>query len=55
MENKEINEFRNTKPHQNEDWLRNAWLQGKEAGEIAKELNISTKLVLIKLKEFGIA
>ncbi len=55
MENKEINEFRNTKPHQNEDWLRNAYLvQGKEVGEIAKELAISVKLVHIKLKEFNI-
>lgn len=53
MENQEINEFRNTKPHQQEDWLRNAYLvEGKEVGEIAKELNISTKLVHIKLKEY---
>lgn len=55
MENQEINEFRNTKPHQQEDWLRNAYLvEGKEVGEIAKELNISTKLVHIKLKEYGL-
>ena len=56
METKEVNAFRDTKPHQNEDWLRNAYLvEGKEVGEIAKELNISTKLVHIKLKEFNIA
>ena len=55
MESKEINDFRNTKPHQQESWLRNAYLvQGKEVGEIANELNISVKLVHLKLKEFGI-
>lgn len=55
MENKELNEFRNTKPHQKEDWLRNAYLvEGKEVGEIANELNISTKLVHTLLKEFNI-
>jgi transcriptional regulator with PAS, ATPase and Fis domain len=56
MENKETNAFRDTKPHQQEDWLRNAYtVQGKEVGEIAKELNVSVKLVHIKLKEFGIS
>lgn len=56
MENKEINAFRDTKPHQSEDWLRNAYLvEGKEVGEIAKELNISIKLVHIKLKEYNIS
>lgn len=56
LENKEINAFRDTKPHQKEDWLRNAYLtEGKEVGEIAKELNISTKLVHTLLKEFKIA
>lgn len=56
METKEINAFRDTKPHQNEDWLRNAYLvEGKEVGEIANELNISTKLVHTLLKEFNIS
>jgi DNA-binding transcriptional regulator LsrR (DeoR family) len=56
METKEVNDFRNTKPHQREDWLRNAYLvEGKEVGEIANELNISTKLVHILLKEYSIA
>lgn len=56
MENKEVNAFRDTKPHKNEDWLRNAYLvEGKEVGEISKDLNISTKLVHILLKEYGIA
>lgn len=56
LANKEINEFRDTKPHQSEDWLRNAYLvEGKEVGEIAKELNISSKLVLIKLNEYNIS
>lgn len=55
MENKEINDFRDTKPHQDEQWLRNAYLvENKRVGEIAEELNISTKLVHIKLKEFGL-
>ena len=56
MENQEVNAFRDTKPHQQEDWLRNAYVvEGKEVGEIAKELNVSVKLVHIKLKEFGIS
>jgi hypothetical protein len=55
METKEINAFRDTKPHQSEDWLRNAYLvEGKEVGEIANELNVSVKLVHIKLKEYGL-
>jgi transcriptional regulator with PAS, ATPase and Fis domain len=55
METKEVNAFRDAKPHQQEDWLRNAYLvEGKEVGEIANELNISTKLVHIKLKEYGL-
>ena len=55
MESKEINAFKDAKPHQQEDWLRTAYLlEGKEVGEIANELNISSKLVHIKLKEFNI-
>lgn len=56
MENKEVNAFRDTKPHQREEWLRNAYLvEGKEVGELAKELNVSTKLIHILLKEYGLA
>jgi len=56
MELKEINAFRDSKPHQKEDWLRTAYLvEGKEVGEIAKELNISVKLVHTLLKDFNIA
>lgn len=55
METKEVNDFRNTKPHKDKEWLAKAWSEGKEAGEIANELNISTKLVHILLKEYGIA
>jgi transcriptional regulator of acetoin/glycerol metabolism len=55
MENKELIELRNTKPHNSKDWLFNAYtVQGKTVGEIANELSISVKLVHIKLKEFGI-
>jgi DNA-binding transcriptional regulator LsrR (DeoR family) len=55
METKEINAFRDSKPHQKEDWLRTAYItQGKEVGDIAKELNISVKLVHTLLKEFNI-
>ena len=55
MESKELNAFKDSKPHNNEDWLRNAYLvEGKEVGEIANELGISTKLVHIKLKEYGL-
>jgi hypothetical protein len=55
MENKELIEFKNTKPHNDKDWLYNAYVvQEKEVGEIANELSISVKLVHIKLKEFGI-
>ncbi len=46
---------KDAKLHNSLDWMTNAYLvQGKEAGEIANELNISTKLVLIKLKEHGL-
>lgn len=55
METREVNDFRDTKPHKQEEWLRNAYLvEEKEVGQIANELNISTKLVHIKLKEYGI-
>jgi len=54
MESKEINDFRDTKPHNNKEWLSKAWSDGKQVSEIANELNISVKLVHIKLKEYGL-
>lgn len=55
METREVNEFRDTKPHQREEWLRNAYLvEGKEVGDLANELNVSVKLIHILLKEYGI-
>lgn len=55
MDTQEVNDFRATKPHKSEDWLRNAYLvEGKEVGEIASELHISVKLVHTLLKEYQI-
>lgn len=43
------------KLHNSRDWMTNAFVvQGKEVGEISKELRISVKLVILKLKEFGL-
>lgn len=54
MENKELNDFRNTKPHHNKENLVNLVDELKSVSAVAKYLNISTKLVNLKLKEFGI-
>lgn len=55
METKEVNEFRDTKPHQQKDWLHNAYIvQGKSVSEISSELNISVKLVHTLINEFGL-
>lgn len=54
MENKELNDFRNTKPHQNKESLVKIVDELKTSSAVAKYLNISTKLVDIKLKEYGI-
>lgn len=41
--------------HNSYDWMHTAFVvQGKEVGEIANELHISSKLVLIKLRELGL-
>jgi Mn-dependent DtxR family transcriptional regulator len=41
--------------HNNYDWMHNAYVvEEKEVSEISKELHISPKLVLIKLKEHGL-
>ena len=54
MENKELNALRNTKPHQNKELLLEIVQDHKTVKNIANYLNISTKLVNIKLKEYGI-
>jgi DNA-binding CsgD family transcriptional regulator len=54
MEDKELAAFRDTKPHNDKETLSNLWKDGLEVNEIAKLLHISTKLVHIKLKEYGI-
>ena len=54
MESKEVNDFRNTKPHQNKYVFAEVVESLKTRSAIANYLNISTKLVDIKLKEYGI-
>lgn len=55
MESQEVNDFRNSKPHHNEKWFANAILvEKKTASDIANELNISTSLVNILIKEYGL-
>lgn len=54
MENKDLNEFRNTKPHHNKESLVKIVDELKTVSGVAKYLNISTKLVDLKLKEYGI-
>lgn len=50
----EIN--KEAKLQNNKDWMTNAWtVQGLSAGEISNLLNISVKLVHIKLREFKLA
>lgn len=55
MEDKELATFKDTKPHNDKETLSKLWNDGLEVGQIAKLLHISTKLVHIKLKEFGIS
>lgn len=55
MDIKETNEFRASKPHNDKESLLKLWNDGLEVNEIAKLLHISTKLVHIKLKEYGIS
>jgi hypothetical protein len=54
LANKELNDFRNTKPHHNKENLVNLVDELKTVSGVANYLNISTKLVNLKLKEFGI-
>lgn len=47
---------KDAKLHNNKAWMTNAWtVEGLSAGEIANMLNISVKLVHIKLREFKLA
>lgn len=40
--------------HHDKEWMANAVAEGKSTREISRELQISYKLVELKLKEFGI-
>jgi len=54
MESKEINYFRNSKPHQNKETLAALFSEGLNSLEISKKLHVSTKLVEIMRKQFGL-
>jgi DNA-directed RNA polymerase specialized sigma24 family protein len=54
MENKQLIDFRNTKPHQNKEMLAALYGEGLNTSEIAKKLHVSTKLVDIMRKQFGL-
>jgi hypothetical protein len=54
MDIKELNHFRNTKPHHNKENLAKIVDELKTVSGVANYLNISTKLVNLKLREFGI-
>lgn len=40
--------------HHDKEWLANAIAEGKSTRQISRELQVSYKLVEMKLKEFGI-
>jgi hypothetical protein len=54
MENKELIDYRNSKPHQDKEMLAALFNEGLNASEIARKLHVSTKLVEIMRKRFGI-
>ena len=54
MENKELIAYRNTKPHQNKEMLSALFSEGLNTSEIGKKLHVSTKLVEIMRKQFGL-
>jgi transcriptional regulator of aromatic amino acid metabolism len=54
MENKELIAFRNTKPHQDKSALSELWNKYGNIKDIAKHLHISSKLVMLKIREFGL-
>lgn len=54
MEDKELNEFRSNKPHNDKELLAKLWNSDMKVRDIAKHLHISTKLVHLKLREHGL-
>lgn len=54
MEDKELNQFRDTKPHNNKEIFTDLWETNMTVHEISQLLHISVKLVHIKLKEYGL-
>jgi hypothetical protein len=54
MESKEVNYFRNSKPHQNKEMLAALFAEGLDTLEISKKLHISSNLVEIMRKQFGL-
>jgi serine kinase of HPr protein (carbohydrate metabolism regulator) len=54
MESKEVNYFRNSKPHQDKETLAALFSEGLNSLEISKKLHVSTKLVEIMRKQFGL-
>jgi DNA-binding CsgD family transcriptional regulator len=54
MEHKELIDYRNSKPHQNKEMLAALFSEGLSPSEISKKLHVSTKLVEIMRKRFGL-
>jgi DNA-binding CsgD family transcriptional regulator len=54
MENKELIAYRNSKPHQNKETLAALINEGLTTSEIGKKLHVSTRLVDIMRKQFGL-
>lgn len=54
MENKELIAYRDSKPHNDKEMLAALFSEGLTTSEISKRLHISTKLVEIKRKQFGL-
>lgn len=54
MENKDLIAYRDSKPHQNKEALAALINEGLTTSEIGKKLHVSTKLVDIMRKQFGL-
>ena len=54
MENRELIDQRNSKPHRDKEMLAALLSEGLNTSEIAKKLHVSTKLVEIMGKRFGL-
>jgi hypothetical protein len=54
MDNKELIAYRNAKPHQNKEMLAALFSEGLNTSEISKRLHVSTTLVEIMRKQFGL-